>query len=211
MVLLCCSWGASRLIWERAGLEPWCSGRFGSFYFTAKSKVTAIAPGWSDEGDGSPLGNKHKPGYWKRRNVMGGEFKKKRGSGGGVFCPSAHKKVTVSQIKTPSPSSSPLRPLTPLFLHQCWNRGGRKRQEGARGNTPTKSQRWQKGASATASWVGQENKRSGHHHKAEPPEAEHLHSLCLFPATLLPLHFINDNRCCSALRGTPAHTNTNTG
>lgn len=67
-----------------------------------------------------------------------------------------------------------------------WERRG---WEGARGNTPTQSQRRQKGASTIACWVGQRNKRPGQCHKAELPEAAHLRSLCLFPAT--PLCYIS--------------------
>lgn len=200
LILLLLFKDAELLIKGKIGLELWCCGRFGPPYFTAKAKVTATARG-HQTGGWVPTGEW--AGRWAlEEGKRHGRRIKKRG---GVFCPNAHKKVTISQIN-PLSIVQPLTTSDPLFLSQCWN-SGRRGREGARGNTPTQSQQWQKGASATASWVGQENKRSGHRHKAELPEAAHLHGLCPFPAT--PLLCISQLTIGVAqLREVPQHTQT---
>lgn len=102
------------------------------------------------------------------------------------------------------PAPYDLWPSISESILKQWERRG---WEGARGNTPTQSQRRQKGASAIACWVGQRNKRPGQYRKAELPEAAHLRGLCPFPVT--PLCYISQLTIGVAqLQEVPRYTNT---
>lgn len=56
LILLLLFQAAALLVWERAGLELWCRGRFGPPSFTAKAKVTVTALGPSGRGMGPHWG-----------------------------------------------------------------------------------------------------------------------------------------------------------
>ncbi len=120
LILLLFFQAAALLVWERAGLELWCCGRFRPPYFTAKAKVTATALGPSDRGMGPHWGMS------RRLSVGGGEWEENLKKRGGVFCPSAHKKVTVSQIKPPLHRPAP-HDLWPLYF---WVNAETEREEG---------------------------------------------------------------------------------
>lgn len=126
LILLLLFQAAALLVWERAGLELWCRGRFGPPSFTAKAKVTVTALGPSGRGMGPHWGMS------RRLSDGGGEMQwgenKKRG---GVFCPSAYKKVTVSQISPPLHRPAP-HDLWPLYFwvnaETEWGKGGGRAQ-----------------------------------------------------------------------------------
>lgn len=99
------------LIKEKIGLDAVA----GLGHLISLPKPRSLPQPWAIRpGDRSPLGNEQEAERWRRGSVMGGELKKQ----GGVFCPSAHKNVTVFQIN-PLSIVQPLMTSDPLFLSQC--------------------------------------------------------------------------------------------
>lgn len=95
-----------------------------------------------------------------------------------VFCPNAHRKITVSQINSPLHRRAPAT-YDPAISKSMQERRGMAQRE----THPPRVSADKRGPQPELDELVSKNKCLGHRHKTEPPEAAHLRCLCLFPAT----------------------------